>query len=147
MRPESFSSQLCVALARTTPAFQPTPRPARQGFARQLIDALARVTPAFQDGPANTQPRTDGPPAPQPAATQPASAAQQRPAPSAPPGPRYGGRFLTVAEVATIMRSSKLAVYRLVHSGELPAVRVGRALRVPEEAVHDYLRDSLRSVS
>jgi len=51
-------------------------------------------------------------------------------------------RFLTVAEVASIMRVSKMTVYRLVHSGEMPAVRVGRSFRVPEQAVHDYLRDS-----
>jgi len=48
-------------------------------------------------------------------------------------------RFLTVAEVATIMRVSKMTVYRLVHAGDLPAVRVGRSFRVPEQAVHDYL--------
>ena len=51
-------------------------------------------------------------------------------------------RFLTVAEVASIMRVSKMTVYRLVHSGEMPAVRVGRSFRVPESAVHDYLRHS-----
>jgi excisionase family DNA binding protein len=51
-------------------------------------------------------------------------------------------KFLTVAEVAAIMRVSKMTVYRLVHGGELPAVRVGRSFRVPEQAVHDYLRDS-----
>lgn len=51
-------------------------------------------------------------------------------------------RFLTVAEVAAMMRLSKMTVYRLVHSGELPAVRVGRSFRVPEQAVSDYLRDS-----
>lgn len=50
--------------------------------------------------------------------------------------------FLTVAEVATIMRVSKMTVYRMVHAGELPAVRVGRSFRVPESAVQDYLRDS-----
>ena len=49
-------------------------------------------------------------------------------------------RFLTVAEVASIMRVSKMTVYRLVHSGELEANRVGRSFRVPEQAVHDYLR-------
>jgi excisionase family DNA binding protein len=49
-------------------------------------------------------------------------------------------RFLTVAEVASVMRVSKMTVYRLVHSGELNAVRVGRSFRVPEKAVHDYLR-------
>jgi excisionase family DNA binding protein len=51
-------------------------------------------------------------------------------------------RFLTVAEVAALMRVSKMTVYRLVHSGEIPAVRVGRSFRVPEKAVHDYLRDA-----
>ncbi len=51
-------------------------------------------------------------------------------------------RFLTVAEVATLMRVSKMTVYRLVHSGELAAVRVGRSFRVPEHAVHAYLKDA-----
>jgi len=51
-------------------------------------------------------------------------------------------RFLTVAEVAAIMRVSKMTVYRLVHGGDLPAVRVGRSYRVPEQAVHEYLRHS-----
>jgi excisionase family DNA binding protein len=51
-------------------------------------------------------------------------------------------RFLTVAEVASIMRVSKMTVYRLVHSGELEAIRVGRSFRVPEQAVSRYLKDS-----
>ncbi len=49
-------------------------------------------------------------------------------------------KFLTVAEVAAVMRVSKMTVYRMVHSADLPAVRVGRSFRVPEQAVHDYLR-------
>ncbi len=53
-----------------------------------------------------------------------------------------GVKFLTVAEVATVMRVSKMTVYRLVHSGELPAVRVGRSFRVPENDVHAYLQRS-----
>jgi excisionase family DNA binding protein len=44
-------------------------------------------------------------------------------------------RFLTVAEVAEMMRVSTMTVYRLVHSGELPAVRFGRSYRIPESAV------------
>lgn len=50
--------------------------------------------------------------------------------------------FMTVAEVAAVMRVSKMTVYRLVHNNELPAVRVGRSFRVPERAVHDYLSES-----
>ena len=42
-------------------------------------------------------------------------------------------KFLTVAEVAEVMRVSKMTVYRLVHSGEMPAVRFGRSYRVPED--------------
>ena len=49
-------------------------------------------------------------------------------------------QFLTVAEVAAMMRVSKMTVYRLVHAGDLTAVRVGRSFRVPEHAVHEYLR-------
>ena len=43
--------------------------------------------------------------------------------------------FLTVGEVAQMMRVSTMTVYRLVHSGELPAVRFGRSFRIPESAV------------
>ena len=49
-------------------------------------------------------------------------------------------KFLTVAEVAKVMRVSKMTVYRLVHAGDLPAVQIGRSFRVPEQAVHEYLR-------
>jgi excisionase family DNA binding protein len=51
-------------------------------------------------------------------------------------------QFLTVAEVASLMRVSKMTVYRLVHNGELPAVRVGRSFRVHAKAVHDMLESS-----
>ena len=52
-------------------------------------------------------------------------------------------RFLTVAEVAALMRVSKMTVYRLVHSGRMPAVRFGRSFRVPEAAVEQYLRNAV----
>jgi excisionase family DNA binding protein len=50
--------------------------------------------------------------------------------------------LLTVAEVATLLRVSKMSVYRLIHSGELEAVRFGRSFRVPNSAVDAYLRQS-----
>jgi excisionase family DNA binding protein len=49
-------------------------------------------------------------------------------------------RFLTVAEVAELMRVSNMTVYRLVHSGELPAIRFGRSFRIPETAVEAVLQ-------
>ena len=36
-------------------------------------------------------------------------------------------RYVTVAEVAEQLRVSNMTVYRLVQSGALPALRVGRA--------------------
>lgn len=53
--------------------------------------------------------------------------------------PPQRARFLTVAEVADVMRVSKMTVYRLLHSGEMPAVRVGRSFRVPQDALEHYL--------
>ena len=50
-----------------------------------------------------------------------------------------GGKFLTVAEVAAIMRLSKMSVYRLIHSGQLEAVQFGRSFRVSEKALNAYL--------
>ena len=58
------------------------------------------------------------------------------------PGDISDSQFLTIAEVAARMRVSKMTVYRLVHGGELPAVRVGRSFRVTEDDVNDYLRKS-----
>ncbi len=63
------------------------------------------------------------------------------------PAPRAAVSFLTVAEVAAIMRVSKMTVYRLVHGGDLAAVRVGRSFRVPEPAVRDYLAGARTDVA
>jgi excisionase family DNA binding protein len=62
------------------------------------------------------------------------------------PAPRTVS-FLTVTEVAAIMRVSKMTVYRLVHGGELAAVRVGRSFRIPEPAVRDYLSGARTDVA
>jgi excisionase family DNA binding protein len=55
-------------------------------------------------------------------------------------------RFLTVAEVAEMMRVSSMTVYRLVHSGELPAVRFGRSFRIPESAVETVIQTPIAEV-
>jgi excisionase family DNA binding protein len=46
---------------------------------------------------------------------------------------------LTVQEVADLLRVSTMTVYRLIKNGELPAVRVGRAFRVRDVDVDEYL--------
>lgn len=47
---------------------------------------------------------------------------------------------LTVPEVAESLRVSRMSVYRLVESGVLTSVRVGRSIRIPTRALADYLR-------
>jgi excisionase family DNA binding protein len=49
--------------------------------------------------------------------------------------------FLTVSEVALLMRVSNMTVYRLIKSGALKAVQVGNRYRVKEADVHQYLDD------
>jgi excisionase family DNA binding protein len=48
-------------------------------------------------------------------------------------------RFLTVQEVADLLRVSSMTVYRLIKGGDLPAVRVGRSFRVRDVDVDAFL--------
>ena len=50
-------------------------------------------------------------------------------------------RFMTVAEVAELMRVSTMTVYRLIKAGGLPAVRFGKSYRLDEADVDAYLAD------
>ena len=50
--------------------------------------------------------------------------------------------FLTVAEVADLVRVSRMTVYRWIHTGELPAVRFGRSFRVPQQAVETFMEQA-----
>ncbi len=50
-------------------------------------------------------------------------------------------RLLTVNEVADLLRVSRMTVYRLIKTGDMPALRVGRSYRLREEDVHTYLRE------
>ena len=55
--------------------------------------------------------------------------------------PFVGDRLLTVAEVAEAMRVSNMTIYRLIKSGQLPAVRVGKNYRIRESDVDRYLSE------
>jgi excisionase family DNA binding protein len=50
-------------------------------------------------------------------------------------------RLLTVVEVATLMRVSRMTVYRLIRRGQLKAIRVGRNYRVREDDLNAYLEE------
>jgi excisionase family DNA binding protein len=53
--------------------------------------------------------------------------------------PSARSRFLTVTEVADILRVSTMTVYRLIKAGDLSAVRVGKSYRLREEDVDAFL--------
>ena len=47
--------------------------------------------------------------------------------------------FMTVGEVADLMRVSSMTVYRLIKAGDLGAVRVGKSYRIREDDVNTFL--------
>ncbi|MDQ2707927.1 MAG: helix-turn-helix domain-containing protein [Actinomycetota bacterium] len=47
---------------------------------------------------------------------------------------------LTVAQAAAAMRVSKMTVYRMLHAGELPSIRVGQLFRIHRNDLDGYLR-------
>lgn len=47
--------------------------------------------------------------------------------------------YLTVAEVAALLRVAKMTVYRLCHANELANLRVGRSLRISEVGLRRYI--------
>jgi excisionase family DNA binding protein len=55
--------------------------------------------------------------------------------------PFVGDRLLTVGEVADVMRVSNMTVYRLIKSGQLAAIRVGKNYRIRESEVDRYLSE------
>ncbi|MDR1440834.1 MAG: helix-turn-helix domain-containing protein [Bifidobacteriaceae bacterium] len=49
--------------------------------------------------------------------------------------------FLTVSEVAATLRVSDMTIYRLITSGEIRALKVGRSYRIPAAALDEWLSD------
>lgn len=56
-------------------------------------------------------------------------------------GPRFDDPLLTVGEVAGLMRVSNMTVYRLIKSGQLRAIRVGKNYRLRRREVENYLTE------
>lgn len=132
MRADSVVGRLVRALARTDDSSpKRSSDPGMSTFMRRLIGALGNADDSqmCSDAVAGAD------------ELEPARLDQKPPAQEA-DRPLIFVKELTVAEVATMMHVSKMTVYRLVHSGELPVTRVGRSFRIPERAVLDYLRDS-----
>lgn len=53
----------------------------------------------------------------------------------------FGEPLLTVGEVAGVMRVSNMTVYRLIKSGQLAAIRVGKNYRIRSSDIDRYLTD------
>lgn len=53
--------------------------------------------------------------------------------------PKRSSVYMTVAEVAEVMRVSKMTIHRLVNSGVLDAKKIGRSIRIHERAVDDFM--------
>lgn len=54
-------------------------------------------------------------------------------------------KLFTVKEVANIFRVSSMTIFRLVHSGELGSVRVGRGIRIPRQALERFIDENLKT--
>jgi excisionase family DNA binding protein len=61
----------------------------------------------------------------------------------APSAAQQQTHFLTVGEVAAVLRVSNMTVYRLINAGEIPAVRIGRSFRLREVDLDRYLAEQL----
>lgn len=57
------------------------------------------------------------------------------------PRPDLGEPLLTVSEVASLMQVSNMTVYRLIKSGQLTAIRVGKNYRMRRTDVERYLTE------
>jgi excisionase family DNA binding protein len=58
---------------------------------------------------------------------------------TAPPDDTSDGLLLTVEEAARRLRLGRTLVYRLISSGELESITVGRLRRVPAECLAEYV--------
>lgn len=47
---------------------------------------------------------------------------------------------LTVLEAGQVLRVGRSVTYELVHSGQLRSVRIGRSIRIPRDALVEYLQ-------
>jgi excisionase family DNA binding protein len=48
-------------------------------------------------------------------------------------------KYITVAEIATVLRVSRMTVYRLVRDGEIKCTRVGRSFRIETADFRAYM--------
>ncbi|WP_242968756.1 helix-turn-helix domain-containing protein [Butyricicoccus pullicaecorum] len=52
-------------------------------------------------------------------------------------------RLLSVKEVAVLLQTSRVQVRRMIQSGELAALKVGREYRIPLAVLQEFIRAAL----
>jgi excisionase family DNA binding protein len=62
-------------------------------------------------------------------------------------GPAATPQLLTVGEAARILRMGETATKRLVATGELASVKIGKLRRIPIGALNDFIRVRLKEGS
>ncbi len=61
--------------------------------------------------------------------------------------PRNDCDFLTAGEAARALRYCTTSIRRFVAAGKLPALRIGRQIRIPRRAIEDMVRASEAKVA
>lgn len=51
--------------------------------------------------------------------------------------------LLSVKEVAALLQTSRVQVRRMIQSGELAALKVGREYRIPLEALQEFVQAAI----
>lgn len=55
--------------------------------------------------------------------------------------------MLTVDELCGLLRVSRVTAYKLIRTGEIPSVRIGKSVRVPASWVHEQTRSAASEVA
>lgn len=53
--------------------------------------------------------------------------------------------LLKVNDAAKALSLSRSKTYELIHSGELPSIRIGKAVRVPSDALEAWIKQRMES--
>lgn len=49
-------------------------------------------------------------------------------------------KLFYITEVAAMLRVGTPTIYKLIHKGKLDAIKIGRAWKIPEEAINRYIQ-------
>lgn len=52
--------------------------------------------------------------------------------------------LLTVKEVAVLLKTSRVQVRKMIQTGELLAVKVGREYRIPMVSIREFIQENLQ---